>query len=117
MEDFPMVNRCAVTLKPKAPFWQWVKSTDDTGEDMLKDAAKENNIYLIPDYENAADIYKSIESYVANNYKKLFTNELIGWWTDPDDFPELTYQRFKDWFEITVHTLIFDMVVSPIKKR
>ncbi len=40
----------------------------------------------------------------------------MGWYTDPQMYPKMTYSIFLEWFEISVHTMIFDMVNKPLEK-
>ena len=43
--NYPLVNRCAVAVAPKPPFWEWVKKTGEIRDDRLRDT-KDINVYL-----------------------------------------------------------------------
>lgn len=117
MSDYRLLNRCAVIVTPKAPFWDWVKKSGDIDEPLLTEVKKESNIYLIPDYESEDDIALAIERYLAQNFEDIFISELEAWYTDPETFPETTYERFNEWFTVESHTMIFDTVEKPLKRE
>src|SRR5690606_24060266 len=108
--NFPLVNRCAVVVTPKSPFWEWVKKISGMQDDQLDDVKKDVNVYLVPDYEDKPDMFAAIEKYISTNYEDIFISELESWYVDPDLFPEISYPNFRAWFELTSYTMIFDTV-------
>lgn len=36
---------------------------------------------------------------------------------DPLTFPEITYDRFNEWFSVSSHTMIFDTVTKALKRE
>lgn len=117
METYLLLNRCAVVITPKSPFWNWVNTTSKMDDNFLIEATGDSNIYLVPDYESETEISLAIKSYINHNYEAIFVNELEAWNMDPLSFPETTYDRFTEWFEVTSHTMIFDMVKKPLKRQ
>ena len=117
MSDFRFLNRCAVIVTPKAPFWDWVKKSGDIFEPLLLEENNEGNIYLIPGFESENDIAVAIERHLIQNYEDIFVSELESWYTDPETFPETTYERFKEWFTVSSHIMIFDTVEKPLKRE
>ena len=117
MSDYRFLNRCAVIVTPKTPFWDWVKKSGDIDGSLLKEAKKDSNIYLIPDYESEDDIALAIEKHLVQIYEDIFIAELEDWYTDPETFPEITYERFNEWFTVSSHTMIFDTVNKPLKRE
>ncbi|MDP4131139.1 MAG: hypothetical protein Q8918_17895 [Bacteroidota bacterium] len=117
MSDYRFLNRSAIVVTPKAPFWDWVKKSDDIDEAMLTEVKKESNIYLIPGYESEDDIALAIERHLVQNYADIFISELEAWYTDPETFPEITYERFNEWFIVSSHSMIFDTVNKPLKRE
>ena len=117
MSDFRFLNRCAVIVIPKSPFWDWVKKTGDIEEPLLTEVKTDSNIYLIPSFESEVDIPLAIEKYLVQNYEDIFISELEEWYTDPETFPEITYERFNEWFSVSSHTMIFDTVEKPLKRE
>jgi hypothetical protein len=117
MDIFPLVYRCAVTVKPKQPMLDWLCSFDPPGQPTMEEIRKDSNAYLVPDYEEAPDIGKAIDKYLKANYEGIFLNELIAWYTDPQMFPKMTYFLFLEWFEVSHHNMVFDTVNKPITKE
>ena len=117
MNDFRFLNRCAVIITPNAPFWVWVKKIGDIDEPLLTEVKRESNIYLIPDFESEGDIDLAMDKHLVQNYADVFINELEAWYTDPETFPEITYERFNEWFTFSSHTMIFDTVEKPLKRE
>ena len=117
MPDYLLLNRCAITIIPKAPFWEWVNQTKEIDDAFMIERQTDSNMYLIPDYESEEDIRLAIENYLLENYSEIFINELEGWNMDPSGFPDITYNHFNEWFEVNVHTMIFDTVKKPLKRQ
>lgn len=117
MSDFLLLNRCAVIVTPNAPFWDWVEKSGDIDETLLTDVKKESNIYLVPDFESEDDIALAIEKHLIQNYADIFISELEAWYTDPETFPDITYERFKEWFTVGTYTMIFDTVEKPLERE
>ena len=117
MPDYRFLNRCAVVVTPKAPFWDWVKKSGDIDGTLETEEKKDSNIYLIPDYESEGDIALAIEKHLVEIYEDIFIAELEAWYTDPETYPETTYERFNEWFTVSAHTMIFDTVSKPLKRE
>lgn len=118
MDTYPLVNRCAVIVTPKSPFWDWVnKTSNQFGADFTFETDKDSNLYLVPDYESEADIALAIKDYVRKNYEDIFISELEAWNMDPLTFPEINYDQFKEWFTVTSYTMIFDTVKKALKRE
>lgn len=117
MEGYPLIYRSAVVVKPRQAFLDWLNGIDPADNPSLSELREDCRVYLVPDFEDAPDIEKAIDKYVRNNFMGIFVNELEAWYTDPDKFPELTYKKFEEWFEITTHSMIFDTVDKPISKE
>lgn len=115
--DYPLLNRCAVIVTPKSPFWDWVNKTSDADEIFPMEPPSDSNIYLVPSYESEENIGLAIKNYLNQNYADLFVSELEAWNMDPLTFPEITYDRFNEWFDVSSHTMIFDTVSKPLKRQ
>lgn len=56
--------------------------------------------------------------WLLNYYGKgIFINELAAWYLDETMYLKLTYPTFLEWFEITLHTMIYDMVNESLDKE
>ena len=109
--------RCAIVVKPKRPVLEWLRTIDSSFDLSLDDLQRDSHLYLIPDYESAADIEKAIEKYVKNNYSEIFLSELSGSCLDAPLFPKMTFLTFQDWFDVSTHTMIFDTVSGSLEKE
>ena len=118
MDPYPLVNRCAIAVTPKSPFWDWVNETSkEIFEDPIVEKTTDSNLYLLPDYELESDMTQAIQNFVKEHYREIFVSELEAWNMDPTTFPEITFDRFEQWFSISSHTMIFDMVKKPLRRQ
>lgn len=115
--DYLLLNRCALVVTPQPPFWEWVNQTSNLDETFFFEESGDSRIYLISDYESEKDIHFSIQEYIQENYVDIFISELEAWNMDPVTFPETTFERFQQWFHLSSHTMIFDMVKKPLKRE
>jgi hypothetical protein len=83
----------------------------------LEEIQRDCRIYLVPDFEDEDVIEAAIEKYLKNNYENIFRSELSAWYTDEKMFPKITYPLFRDWFDISINTMIFDTLDEPIDKE
>ncbi len=86
-------------------------------DDRFDFTGQESNIYLLPDYESEPDMQHAINNFLGSNYEDIFVSELEAWNTDPALFPKISRALFNDWFSISSHTMIFDMVEKPLKRE
>jgi hypothetical protein len=93
------------------------KQTGEIDDAYIIERKADSNIYLLPDYESAEDITSAMENYLLENYDGLFIHELEAWNMDPKSFPTISYDSFNEWFEVRLHTMIFDTVLKPIKRQ
>lgn len=116
MELFGLVNRCAVIVGPKEPFWVWVHTMDKLHGDAMSMIREEKNMYLVPGFEKSMQPELAVTRFLKKNYQQIFLNELSEWYIDEDMYPKMTYKLFEQWFEISIATIIFDMVDKPLEK-
>jgi hypothetical protein len=99
-----MVNRGVLIVRPKQPYLDWANELDDSG--VLPDANGEQTVYLIPRFETDEEAL----SILKQVYAEVFENELYGWHTDEDAWPqERTFTMFKKWFAIEMHSVVEDL--------
>lgn len=101
---YESVNRNAIVIKPKRPFFDWLKGLYPRRELVLtKDEA---NVYLIREY----DSNEQIAAWISRNFDRFFQNELNDWHTDEKDWPQQrTFSMFKEWFDFEIHSMVLDM--------
>jgi hypothetical protein len=116
MDQFPLVYRCAVIVKPKQPFLNWLNKVELSIRTSLEELQRDCHMYLVPNFEEVDVIETAIEKYLRLNYSDIFINELTAWYTDNRKFPKFSYALFIKWFDISMNTMIFDTVNLPIEK-
>ena len=108
---FDPINRNAIIVKPKKPFFDWVNAIDDT--DKIEEV-DENNIYLIREMDSNFDV----QEWINDNYEALFANELNDWYTDESLWPkDRTHELFSEWFKVEIHSMILDLEDFPVTKK
>lgn len=109
--NLEVINRVAVTIKPKQPFYDWINSIEII--DNLEDSLKDCDTYLIPDYEE----YDKVEKWLKKNFDKLFIEQLGGWYLDETLWPNnRTFKMFTEWFEYVISTAVWDTETKLIEK-
>lgn len=101
------INRTAIIIKPRQPFLDWCSKLypDDLDE------MNNTNTYLIR--EDVEDV----ESWLKKKYDKLFTIELESWHTNKKEWPQKrNYKMFKEWFQIDLSNMVYDLENSPVSK-
>ena len=117
MDIFPLVYRCAVVVRPQQPLADWLKKVEPTFMLSLEEMRNDSPVFLVPDFEDAEDIDRALEKFIRSNYQGIFLNHLASWCLDPTTYPKITYPVFKQWFELSMHSMVFDMVNEPLDKE
>lgn len=108
---FESVNRNAIVIKPKKPFFDWIHYIYP---DKTVSHRSEANIYLIREM----DSNEEIENWLTRNFDKLFQNELNDWNTDEACWPQKrTFKIFKEWFDYEIHSMILDLEETELIKE
>ncbi len=109
-----MINRSALIVRAKQPFLDWLKSLpDDTNDDLTLDQLNdEPQVCLLADLGETNDsggpMIRAFSSIV-------FELELEGWWTEESDWPQdRSYEVFCQWFDVSLHSMVHDLVDEPI---
>ncbi|MDX2361667.1 MAG: hypothetical protein QNK23_12740 [Crocinitomicaceae bacterium] len=100
-----IVNRGFIKVKALQPFIQWANTKD---EEFHLDNDIEPNIYLIEE-----DFF-DVEPLIKSNFKKIFLNELEMVDDDADNYPEITFDTFNEWFSIEIGNTVFDCEDSDL---
>lgn len=109
---FESIDRNAILVRPKQPFFDWVNSTfEDMDPINEKD---ECNIYLVHEKANNDEVLR----WVRLHFDDIFMNELNDWCTDEDRWPQKrTYALFTQWFSVEVHSMVLDLEDDPVTKE
>jgi hypothetical protein len=109
------VNRNVAVIKPKQPFLLWLKGLP--GEDLgisLKEMSQDCTVILIPEFTSE----KEARIYTEAIYEELFEMELTSWCRDESLWPkDRCIQMFREWFEIEIHSEVFDTLDEEIEKE
>lgn len=104
------INRIAISVVPKQPFTDWIKSLSERY--LVNDTS--SHIYLVEKYIDDSKRTK----WLKKNFDKLFKRELGHWSTNKKSWPQKrTYDMFNDWFEIKYHSKLFDLEDYPVDKE
>ncbi|MFQ6092924.1 MAG: hypothetical protein ACE5OR_09610 [bacterium] len=110
-----LVDRGIIIVRKKQPYLDWVRNLPDPDYDVtLQRLNADSTAYLIPLFDD----YQEGESFIKENYRLIFEHELNGWHLDEKDWPrDRTYKRFKEWFDIELHSMALDLVQGDIEKE
>jgi hypothetical protein len=105
------INRSAIILKPQQPFIDWYFNLNPEDELSFEEDIKETNIYLVDDKID------DVEKWLKKKFDKFFMMELDEWCADKKDWPQKrNYKMFKQWFQVDVSTMIYDLEKIPVLK-
>ena len=107
-----LINRAAAIVRIKQPCLDWTNSTERQ-KLTLKSVNSESHAYLLPEHDTANEL----ELIIQDLYKEIFELELAGFSTDKSQWPKISYQKFLDWFDIEVHSMVFDPYDEEIEKE
>lgn len=106
------LNRTVIMLGPKQPFLDWLNNVDPDDEALtVEDLRDDNEVFLIPQYNDNTDS----EKWVEMRWGFLFEHMLLGWVDDEALWPQdRTLEMFREWFEIEIHTMAWDLSDDPL---
>ncbi len=100
------INRCAVLVRPRAPFLSWA---NEHGDGVPYPVDKERTVYLLPTYVMESEAEEVVEHY----YDIIFDCELEDWMRDEATWPkDRTYETFRNWFDVEVDSVVVDLVAG-----
>ncbi len=113
MEPIPYfydsINRSAIFIKAKQPFWDWLNYVDP--EKPIHPPV-DGTAYLVKYKEDNA----ALEKWLKRNFDKIFVNELNHWHTGEVDWPQKrTYKVFTEWFEVSAQARLLDTEDTEIE--
>jgi len=104
-------------IYPLVPFYEWQNELFPNDLIKIPDELLKNDkatVFLIPDFETEIEF----EKWIIKNYKIFFEGIIEDWVTDNSLWPKkLTYELFKKWFHISFHTMVYDILETPIIKE
>ena len=102
-----MINKAAITVIPKEPFVKWVQSTHPEAEETSAESIQAySQVYLVDASVDGDDP----EKLIKKNFKVIFEEELAGWYTGEETWPDkMDLRLFMQWFHVTVHGIVLDI--------
>ncbi len=102
------INRNAIIVKPLQPFFDWRNNLN------LDNTIKEvdvSNIYLV------SDEIDDLDAWLKKKFDKYFMLELEDWQLNRKKWPQKrSYKMFKQWFQVDVSMMIYDLEKKPVLK-
>ena len=109
------IDRSVAVLKPKKPLIDWLNALPDTDQHFsLSELQADCTVLLVPEYDSDQEALK----FIKKIYKDIFERGWIHMYTDPNYWPlKRDYKTFVQWFEIELHSEVFDCVNKEIIKE
>ena len=109
-----LIDRSAAVITIKQPCLDWINSLEkDIPKFTLESVTRESHVYLLPEY----DTEKELEAILKEVYSAIFQLELVAFCNDENQWPEIKYRKFKEWFDIKVHSMVFDPYEDDIERE
>ena len=109
--SMPIINREAVTVKPRQPFFDWLNTINYTGDKSQHE--NDLSIYLVTETGSL----ERIHDQVKYQFDKIFENELWNWEENEDKWPQnRTYKMFTEWFELSIQSTLYDLANHPLDR-
>ncbi|GAB5527389.1 MAG: hypothetical protein Roseis2KO_52610 [Roseivirga sp.] len=111
MEELDFINRSAILVMPRKPFFDWLNYLDP---DMPMSAAdiNEYNTYLVK------GDFADLDEVLEENYERIFERELLSMWTVEEDWPQTrTFDIFRQWFDCKMSAVVFDLAEGSIVNK
>lgn len=114
--DNGYINRTAIVVKPKKPFFEFIKKYVKYDFDLDEEQEFQNGdaaIYLLP----AIDSVEDMEEWLKTNYDIIFRQRLNAVIENIEVFLEIrTFEMFKEWFDYSLHSEVWDIMDIPVVK-
>lgn len=105
-----IINRTAITIIPKEPFWTWYQSI--AKPEFRQFRATEFNTYLLDETLALGDYTMALGDY----WDFVFRNELSLYCEEEELWPaNRSLEMFDDWFEAKFGSSVLDLVPFPIE--
>lgn len=106
-----LVNRCVVAVRPKEPFFAWLKGLPGCEDLTTEEITGDPSVYLLPVFDEEGEQARILSRF----FPLIFEKELAAWWTDEALWPVKRDLRiFKRWFDVEFRSVVFDLVDAPL---
>jgi len=109
-----LADRGVAVIKPKQPMVDWVNATIPLdGPLTLEELQQDCTAILVPDLDSREAVLDYLEPFKS----AFFEMELDGWQRDRSAWPEETTNKMFDaWFDVEVHSMVWDFVVEELER-
>jgi len=108
-----LINRSGISIKPKAPFHEWLLAGSEEPVPSLEELRCESNVYLFDEVDSEEEFVLAIEKH----WREVFENELSAWDEFEDFWPKpLSLALFKAWFDVDLQLMSFDLSDQPLMR-
>ena len=110
LDNFPTINRFVLVVEPTNVFLEWARKFPDEDPKLtLDELLEDSTAYLMP--------HADPDSWLAQNYMRIFELELNDWSVDHSCWPnDLSFKAFTKFFNIRFCSIVIDMAEGPIKR-
>lgn len=109
MREPVMINRNAVLIIPKQPFFDWANAVFPE-DPTTADHYSEYNTYLIAEESFQGNAKEALDGY----WEYIFESELFDISTEDKDWPEeLTWELFTTFFNVHFSSVVTDLEDNP----
>ena len=110
--EIPIVNRGCLIVRPNLPYVEWINSLPNMANEPVDfdEVDADFATYLVPEIEDEEDVARAVEA----QFEKLFQLELEAWTMDKNLWPEITWSRFCEWFDVDCSSLVLDLAEEPL---
>lgn len=107
-----LLNRSAISVKPRRPFLDWLHAADPTSRELrLRDLVREPAIYLLPECGTEEEVREVLEELC----EEIFVEQLESWFTDETTWPQdRSFEVFSHWFDFQHHSMLIDLCDDPL---
>lgn len=111
LNNLPTINRFVLVVEPTNVFLEWARKFPDEDPKLtLEELFEDTSAYLMPHIDP--------DSWLAQNYGKIFEIELYDWSVDPSCWPkDLSFKAFKKFFSVRFCSIVIDMGEGLIKRE
>lgn len=109
------IDRGVAIVRPKQPFLDWINDSAGFAEPVtFQDLMEDCTAILVPDLDTLDETREFLEPMKP----MLLELELDGWIRDRSEWPEeRTGELFDAWFDIEVHSMVWDVLAGPLPKE
>ncbi|MFA6944749.1 MAG: hypothetical protein WC220_02500 [Pedobacter sp.] len=116
LDDTCYINRTAIVIRPKKPFFDLMKYVYEVHFDEVEDPKEmclDLIVYLVPSIETIEEM----EVWLSINYDIIFQEQLRTSVSHGKHLVEnRTFEMFKEWFDYSLHSEVWDTVDDEIVK-